>query len=153
MLIGLDGTVAPVQHNVVTLIQSSEAAGVNLSEDMSASGTGRSGGMGGGMGLIMMLLLLVLMMTLMRPRQDKEGEKFRNALQLDQEVVTGSGIFGKIKAIDDVSVILEIGQNMRIKVDKRYVNPIPTVQPVAPKKKSRKERKAEQEAAAAAEKK
>ena len=68
---------------------------------------------------------------------------FRNALQKEQDVVTSSGIFGKIKDIDEVSVTLEIAQGMKIKVDKRYVNPVPTPQPVKPEKTSRRRRKAD----------
>ena len=87
------------------------------------------------------LLLGFMMILFMRPRQDKEGEKFRNALQKEQDVVTSSGIFGKIKDIDEVSVTLEIAQGMKIKVDKRYVNPVPTPQPVKPEKPSRRRKK------------
>lgn len=124
------------QQSAVSFLQA-----VNLDDpDMAGAGAGK--GMGGGMSMIWIILLLFLvMMMFARPRQDKEGEKFRNALQLDQDVVTSSGIFGRIKAIDDVSVILEIAQNMRIKVDKRYVNPVPVPQPVKPAKtkKSKKD--------------
>ena len=146
MLINLNGEIAPApvqQQSIVTLLPAQ--SDVNLSDEVASGASGRQGG--GGMGLIMLLLLFVLMLTFMRPRQDKEGEKFRNALQLDQDVVTSSGIFGKIKAMDEVSVTLEVAQGMRIKVDKRYVNPVPTPQPAAPekKKKSRKEKKAEAE--------
>jgi preprotein translocase YajC subunit len=92
----------------------------------------RGGGMGGMMWII--LLFLIMMMLFMRPRQDKEGDKFRNSLQRDQDVITSSGIFGKVKEVDDVSVTIEIAQGMKIKVDKRYVNPIPTAQPVKPER-------------------
>ena len=122
---------------------------VDLSDpDTSASGNGK-GSMGGGSMMIWAILgLFIIMMLFARPRQDKEGEKFRNALQLEQDVVTSSGIFGKIKAIDDVSVILEIAQNMRIKVDKRYVNPVPVPQPAKPSKakKSKKDPSKEEKA-------
>lgn len=114
---------------------------VNLDAPASSSdGSSPQGGMFGGAGFIWILLLLVVMMLFMRPRQDKEGEKFRNALQKEQDVVTSSGIFGKIKDIDEVSVTLEIAQGMRIKVDKRYVNPVPTPQPAKPEKPSRRKK-------------
>jgi preprotein translocase YajC subunit len=71
----------------------------------------------------------------------KEGEKFRNSLQKEQDVVTSTGIFGKVKDIDEVSVTIEVAQGMRIKVDKRYVNPVPTPQPVKPEKPSRRSKK------------
>lgn len=113
---------------------------VNLDAPASSSdGSAPQGGLlGAGGGFIWILLLLVVMMLFMRPRQDKEGEKFRNALQKEQDVVTSSGIFGKIKDIDEVSVTLEIAQGMRIKVDKRYVNPVPTPQPAKSEKPSRR---------------
>jgi len=125
-----------VQH-VVNFIQD-----VNLdAPEASSTGNGRQGGAMGGSMIWMLLLLLFMMMIFMRPRQDKEGDKFRNALQKEQDVVTSSGIFGKIKDIDDVSVTLEIAQGMKIKVDKRYVNPVPTPQPVKPEKPSRRRKK------------
>lgn len=123
--------------NIQTLIQ------VDLSEpgagDAGQNG-GKTGGMGGG-GLLLILFIFMIMMLFLPKGRDKEGEKFRNALQKEQDVVTSSGIFGKIKDMDEVSVTLEIAQGMRIKVDKRYVNPIPTPQPAKPEKKSRRLRK------------
>lgn len=118
--------------------------GVNLDAPASSSegGQAQGGGMfGAGGGLIWIFLLLIVMMIFMRPRQDKEGDKFRNALQKEQDVVTSSGIFGKIKDIDEVSVTLEVAQGIKIKVDKRYVNPVPTPQPVKPEKTSRRSKK------------
>jgi len=116
---------------------------VNLDAPASSAQSGQAqGGMFGGPagGIIWILVILAMMMILFRPRQDKEGEKFRNALQKEQDVVTSTGIFGKIKDMDEVSVTLEIAQGMKIKVDKRYVNPIPTPQPAKPEKPSRRKK-------------
>lgn len=117
---------------------------VNLDAPASSSAEGgqaQGGLFGGAGGFLWIFLLLIVMMIFMRPRQDKEGEKFRNALQKEQDVVTSTGIFGKVKDIDEVSVTLEIAQGMKIKVDKRYVNPIPTPQPAKPEKPSRRSKK------------
>lgn len=117
---------------------------VNLDAPASSAAEGgqAQGGMFGAAGsFIWIIVLLAMMMILFRPRQDKEGEKFRNALQKEQDVVTSTGIFGKVKDIDEVSVTLEIAQGMKIKVDKRYVNPIPTPQPAKPEKPSRRSKK------------
>jgi len=124
-----------VQHTV-NFIQD-----VNLDAPASSAEGGQAQG-GGLFGnpIILLLVMLALLMIFMRPRQDKEGEKFRNALQKDQDVVTSSGIFGKIKDIDEISVTLEIAQGMKIKVDKRYVNPVPTPQPAKPEKPSRRKK-------------
>jgi len=129
-------TYQEVNVHTMNLIQ-----GVNLEAPSSdAQGTGAQGGGMLGGGFIWIILILFAMVIFMRPRQDKEGDKFRNALQKDQDVVTSSGIFGKVKDIDEVSVTLEIAQGMRIKVDKRYINPVPTPQPVKPEKPSRRKK-------------
>ncbi len=140
------GQVVEVTHNqesVLTFLQTSD---VNLSDvDPGAPAQRQQGGMGSMIWIIVIVMLI--MMLFASPRKDKEGEKFRNALQLDQDVVTSSGVFGKIKAIDDISVILEVAQNTRIRVDKRYVNPIPVPQPVKqPKKKKAKDPSKEEKA-------
>ena len=106
----------------------------------SAQGAQAQGGLVGNP-FIIVIIIIFLMMLFMRPRQDKEGEKFRNSLQKEQDVVTSTGIFGKVKDIDEVSVTIEVAQGMRIKVDKRYVNPVPTPQPVKPEKPSRRSKK------------
>lgn len=129
-----------VSNHFTTLVQDTDAGSFN----QTSNGTAQGGGMGG---LWLILLMFFLLMIFMRPRQDKEGEKFRNALQREQDVVTSSGIFGKIKDIDEVSVTLEVAQGMRIKVDKRYVNPVPVPQPAKPEKKRKKKDPAKDEKA------
>ena len=130
-----------VSNHIVTLIQDTDAGSFSQTSNGQAQG-----GAGGGM-IWMLLLLFLVMMIFMRPRQDKEGERFRNALQKEQDVVTNTGIFGKIKDIDEVSVTLEVAKDIKIKVDKRYVNPVPTPQPVKPEKKRRKKDSSKEEKA------
>ncbi|MBR5706331.1 MAG: preprotein translocase subunit YajC [Bacteroidaceae bacterium] len=126
-----------VNSHVVNFIQD-----VNLDAPASAAdGAAAQGGSIFANPMFMVIIVIILLMVLMRPRQDKEGEKFRNALQKEQDVVTSSGIFGKIKDVDEVSVTLEVSKGMTIKVDKRYVNPVPTPQPVKPEKPSRRKKK------------
>lgn len=122
-------------ENIVTFVQQD----VNLG-DIQETQAGKPAG-GGMMGIWIIVLLFLMLMMFMPRRQDKEGDKFRNALQREQDVVTSSGIFGKVKDIDDVSVTLEIAKGITIKVDKRYVNPVPTPQPVKPEKPSRRRKK------------
>jgi preprotein translocase subunit YajC len=122
-----EGIAQAVELNSVdNFVQTEE---VNLSEPV-ADGGGSTSGKSGFNPMIMMVLVLVLMFVLMRPRKDKEGDKFRNALQEGQDVVTTSGIFGKVKEVDNISATIEIAQNMRIKVDKRFINSVPSPAPV-----------------------
>jgi preprotein translocase subunit YajC len=85
---------------------------------------GGASGMGGGMMWIMLIAMFAIMYFFMiRPQQKKQKAiaKFRNSLQVNQDVVTAGGIHGKIKEIKDKSVILEIAANVKITVEKGSV--------------------------------
>ena len=81
---------------------------------------------GGGMsGILMMVLIFVVFYFFMiRPQQkrQKEIKKQRENMQPGDKVVTSGGIYGKIREIkDDNTVIIEIAESVRIKVDKSSV--------------------------------
>lgn len=83
-------------------------------------------GSGGGMsGILMMVLIFVVFYFFMiRPQQkrQKEIKKQRENMQIGDKVVTSGGIYGKIREMkDDGTVIVEIAENVRIKVDKTSV--------------------------------
>ncbi|MDD4488972.1 MAG: preprotein translocase subunit YajC [Paludibacter sp.] len=83
-------------------------------------------GSGGGMsGILMMVLIFVVFYFFMiRPQQkrQKEIKKQRENMQVGDKVVTSGGIYGKIREIkEDNTVIIEIAENVRIKVDKSSV--------------------------------
>lgn len=83
-------------------------------------------GQGGGMsGILMMVLIFVVFYFFMiRPQQkrQKEIKKQRENLQVGDKVVTSGGIYGKIREIkEDSTLIIEIAENVRIKVDKNSV--------------------------------
>ena len=78
---------------------------------------------GGGMGsfLIMMVLIFVVLFFLMiRPQQKKQKElvKFRDSLQKGDKVVTIGGIYGTVAEIKERVVLLEVDNNVKIRVDK-----------------------------------
>ena len=82
------------------------------------------GGMGGYSGILMMVLIFVVFYFFMiRPqsKRQKEIKKQREAMQPGDKVVTSGGIQGKVKEIKDTTVIVEIAENVRIKVDKNSV--------------------------------
>lgn len=83
---------------------------------------------GGGMGsmLIMMLVIFAIMWFFMvRPQQKKQKliREFQNSLQEGTKVVTGGGIYGTVKRIDQTNntVEVEISRGVVISVDKGYV--------------------------------
>ena len=82
------------------------------------------GGMGGYSGILMMVLIFVVFYFFMiRPqsKRQKEIKKQREAMKAGDSVVTSGGIYGKVKDIKDTTVIVEIADNVRIKIDKNSV--------------------------------
>jgi preprotein translocase subunit YajC len=79
---------------------------------------------GGSMMWIMLIgVFAVMYFFMIRPQKKKQKEiaKFRNSLQVNQDVVTAGGIHGKIKEIKDTYVIVEIANNVRIVIEKSSV--------------------------------
>ncbi len=82
---------------------------------------------GGGMSMIIMLLLMIIIFYffMIRPqrKRQKEIEEFRNSLQVGSEVVTASGVYGKVKNLNEGEpyISIEIDKDVVIKVDRNYV--------------------------------
>ena len=71
--------------------------------------------------LIMMVAIFAIMYFFMiRPQNKKQKEiaKFRKNLEVGQSVVTAGGIYGKIKEVEDNTVVVEVAAGVKIKVDK-----------------------------------
>ena len=79
-----------------------------------------AGGSGISSIIMMVLIFVIFFFFMIRPQQkrQKEIQKFRNSLLVGDNVVTAGGIYGKIKEIQDAYVILEIANNVNIKIDK-----------------------------------
>ena len=84
-------------------------------------------GAGAGWGFIVMMVLIFAIMWwfMIRPQQKRQKEirKFQNALSEGTKVVTGGGIYGTVKRIDNASntVEVEVARGVVITVDKGYV--------------------------------
>lgn len=73
--------------------------------------------------LMMVAIFVVFYFFLIRPqsKRQKEVRKFQDSLAVGQHVVTSGGIYGKIKEVKENVIILEIAENVRIKVSKGTV--------------------------------
>lgn len=74
--------------------------------------------------LIMMVAIFAIMYFFMiRPQNKKQKEiaKFRKNLEVGQSVVTAGGIYGKIKEVEDNTVVVEVAASVKIKVDKNSI--------------------------------
>jgi len=80
---------------------------------------------GGGYSMLifMLLIFVVFYFFMIRPqtKRQKEIKKQREAMKPGDRVVTSGGIYGRVKEIKDSTVLIEIADNVRIKVDKNSV--------------------------------
>jgi preprotein translocase subunit YajC len=87
---------------------------------ISSAAAGSSGGFGGG-GMMMVIQLLLIFVVcyflLIRPQQKraKEHAAKLDAVQKNDEVVTGGGLMGKVTKVADDHVEVEIAPNVRVK--------------------------------------
>ena len=70
--------------------------------------------------LPMVLIIVVFYFFMIRPQMKKQKEitAFRNSLQKGDKVVTTGGIYGKIIEMKDNYVLLQVDDNVKIRVDK-----------------------------------
>ena len=74
--------------------------------------------------LIMMVLIFAVMYFFMiRPQQKRQKElvKFRNALERGLKIITAGGIYGTVKEVKEQYVLVEVDNNVAIRVDKNMV--------------------------------
>jgi preprotein translocase subunit YajC len=65
---------------------------------------------------------------MIRPQMKKQKElsNYRNSLKRGDKVITNGGIYGKIYEVKDNYVMLEVGGDLKLKVDKSAVMKDPT---------------------------
>ncbi len=74
--------------------------------------------------LIMMLLIFVVMWFFMiRPQQkkQKELEQFRKALKKGDKIVTIGGIYGTVAEVKEQYLLIEVDNNVKLRVDRSAV--------------------------------
>lgn len=88
------------------------------------------GGDGGG-GMISTIIMfgaifLIFYFMIIRPQQKraKEREKLLSNLEKGDKVVTSGGIHGIISGLDEKTVLLQVSDNLKIKVDRSAINQV-----------------------------
>ena len=73
--------------------------------------------------VILLLIFAVFYFFMIRPQQKKQKDiqKAREAIKAGDSVITSGGIYGKVRDIKDATFIVEIADNVRVKVDKTSV--------------------------------
>ncbi len=83
-----------------------------------------AGGGSGMMSLVMIVMLIAIFYFFMIAPQQKKQKKinaFRESLKKGDKVMTAGGIYGRIREINDTFVLLEIDNNVTIKIDKNSI--------------------------------
>lgn len=73
--------------------------------------------------LPLVAIIVVFYFFMIRPqvKRQKELANYRNQLQKGDKIVTTGGIYGKVVEIENTTVIIEVEDKMRLKVDKSAV--------------------------------
>jgi preprotein translocase subunit YajC len=92
---------------------------------MGTGGGGAPGGPGGGFASLIPLILMfvIFYFLLIRPQQKKakEHREMISSLKKGDRIMTSGGLHGRIVALDEGSVSLEIAEKVRVKVNRGYV--------------------------------
>ena len=92
-----------------------------------ADPAGGAGGPGGMLGSPLFLIAMIAVMfyfLLWKPEQKKKQERERLLKNLSKgdEVMTAGGIYGKITALTDQNVTIEIAPGVRVKISRQHVS-------------------------------
>ena len=92
--------------NIMTILQAAPAA---------------QGGSQWSMWIMLALIFVVMWFFIIRPqrKQQKELQNFRDSLKKGDKVVTIGGIYGTVCEIKEGSVLIEVDNNVKIRVSKQ----------------------------------
>ncbi len=92
---------------------------------LQASGTQQGGGWTFWVMIIAIFAIMYFFMIRPQNKKQKEIQKFRNSLEVGQEIVTIGGIYGTIRQVDEVdnSITVEVASGVRIKFDRSAILP------------------------------
>ncbi|MDX9724829.1 MAG: preprotein translocase subunit YajC [Bacteroidales bacterium] len=78
--------------------------------------------------LPLLLVFVVFYFFMIRPQMKKQKEmaNYRSSLKKGDKVVTTGGIYGRVYEVKDNHVMLEVGGDIRLKVDKSALLKDPT---------------------------
>ncbi len=95
--------------------------------------------MGGFLIILIVLAAFWVLAVLPRRRRMQSHQSMQDSLELGNEVITAGGLHGRVRALEDGEVRLEIAENVVVTVDRRAVAAVakelpaePDQQPAAP---------------------
>ena len=88
-----------------------------------------SSGSGSGLAYLLILglpFLLLIWMFFTQRQRSKQVQSLQSSLAVGEEVVTTSGLYGTITALDDRVVTLDVGNGVTVRYDRRAIGMRPT---------------------------
>jgi len=82
-----------------------------------AAGTGQSNALVTFLPLILVFVVFYFFMIRPQMKKQKEMNNFRSTLKRGDKVVTTGGIYGKVYEVKENHIIMDIGGDIKIKVD------------------------------------
>ena len=81
-------------------------------------------GEGGSTILMFVLMFVVFYLFMIRPqmKKTKEEKKFREELKKGDKIVTIGGIHAKIAEVKETTLLIEVGEGQRLKIEKSAVS-------------------------------
>jgi preprotein translocase subunit YajC len=100
--------------------------------------TGGDGPSAFGPAVMMMAIFAIFYFLVIRPQQTKEREKdnFRSKLKKGDEVLAAGGLYGRVVDIKGSVISVEIAANVRVRVDRKSIEPLVARAPKAEEKES-----------------
>ena len=95
-----------------------------ISDAYAAGGATQDNGLGSI--LIIVLMIVMFYFLLWRPQQKrtKEHQQLMSGLAKGDEVVTSSGIHGRVKSVDEQAVTVEIAKGVEVKMHKQAITQV-----------------------------
>ena len=86
--------------------------------------SGQQGGGSSGMLIVMPLVLVVMYFFMIRPqtKKAKEAQQFKEKVEKGQKIVTIGGIHGRILEVKDSTFVIEVGNGMKLEIEKSAVS-------------------------------
>jgi preprotein translocase subunit YajC len=88
--------------------------------------------------VMMIAIFAIFYFLVIRPQQTKERQKdeFRSRLKKGDEVLAAGGLYGRVVDIKGPVISVEVAANVRVRVDRKTIEPLATRPPKAEEKES-----------------
>ncbi len=102
-----------------------------------AQGSQGAGGFGAFVPLILMFVIFYFLLIRPQQKKSKEHRQMVDSLKKGDRIITSGGIYGRITAVTDATLTVEISDRVRVKLNRANVAGMAqaATQPSPPKKK------------------